>query len=143
EAIWDAALRASIRFAPVAVDDMHRLEATPDEPVSGPGRGWVEIFTPELTRTAICDDLGHGRLIASSGARVRRLHVDNETFELELDEDDASVEFFGNAGLLSTQRVTRGAGASYRLRDREWYVRARVTTIDGRRAWTTAYRTVW
>jgi hypothetical protein len=141
EALWETTLRAGQRFAPAAVDDMHRLEAGVDERrAAGPGRAWVEVFATEITRRAICADLSRGRHIASSGAQLKRLHVEGDMFEIE-PAADATIEFIGDAGVLIRERVAAGARASYRLRGTEWYVRARITVDGVGRAWTQAYRT--
>jgi len=141
EALWDKALSSGQIFAGVGVDDMHYLSATPADPVAGPGRAWVEVFSAELSRPAICSALDRGRLYASNGAALRRVAVTADTLSVEPAEPGALVEFIGKDGeVLESARPTQGAAATYRLAGGEVYVRARITRSDGKRAWTQAYR---
>lgn len=140
EAIWDAVLTRGETFAGVAVDDMHHLSPAAPDPAARPGRGWVEVFSPETTGPAICDGLRRGRLYASNGASFTRIAVGGDT--LSVSTDAALVEFIGQRGLvLESVRPAAGAGeVTYRLRGGERYVRARVTDATGKRAWTQGYR---
>jgi hypothetical protein len=150
EAIWEAALASDLRFAGVAVDDMHYLDAGPQEPAAGPGRGWVQVFAADVTRESICGALARGELYASSGAELKRIHVGGDVIAIETDAPGALVEFVGEKsgswgnqiGVLATERPAPGSSASYRLKGDERYVRARVTSADGARAWTKAYFTL-
>jgi hypothetical protein len=141
EDMWDAALTAGLDFAGVAVDDMHKLGAGRDMRKAGPGRGWIDVFAYNANEAEICDAIRRGGMIASSGVRVRRFTVWNDTMTVLTDEPDGTIEFIGNDGaLLAQQRVSAGQPATYRLRGGEQYVRARVTGSSGGRAWTQAYR---
>jgi hypothetical protein len=142
EAIWDAALTMGLDFAPAAVDDMHRLGAEADLTQAGPGRGWVEVFAAHASAAEICAALAHRQLFASNGARLRRLRVSGDAIEVSPEGANAVVDFIGRTGALLERVGAPGDGspAVYRLRGGEGYVRARVTTPSGARAWTAAYR---
>lgn len=142
EAIWDTVLTSGRELAGVAVDDMHRLVPTSNSPPGAPGQGFVEVFSRETSRAAICAALSRGWLYASTGATLRRLVVSGDSFSVWPASTGAVVEFLGAGGrLLDRQRLLTGR-ASYRLRGGERYVRARITQPDGKRAWTQAYVTV-
>jgi hypothetical protein len=145
EAMWDAALTAGMDFAGVAVDDMHKLGAERDLRRAGPGRGWIDVFARSANEAEICDALRRGGLIASSGVRIARFTVWNDTMTVVAQAPGGTVEFIGNDGsLLSRQNIdSYGRPNTYRLRGGEQYVRARVTAPGGARAWTQAYRVVY
>lgn len=142
EAIWDEALSMGESFAGVAVDDTHHLAPdAPSEGASRPGRGWVEVFAHEASEAAICDNLRQGRLYASSGAKLRRIVVEGGELTVFPEVADADVEFIGAHGaVLKGARRGEDGSTTYRLQGSERYVRARITQIDGKRAWTQAYR---
>jgi hypothetical protein len=141
ETIWETALSRGETFAGVAVDDTHYLHAAVAERwPSRPGRGWVQVFAEETTQEAICDALGKGRLYASSGAKLRRVKLGEAALSLWPDAT-ARVEFLGEGGaVLDTLQTKPGGEATYVLKGTERYVRARITTTDGKHAWTQAYR---
>ncbi|WP_437672678.1 PHP domain-containing protein [Sorangium sp. So ce131] len=146
EAIWDVVLTArgpaGAGIAAVAVDDLHQLVPESSAPPAGPGRAFIEVFSREVSSAAICNALARRRLYASSGARLRRIAVAEDSFSVWPAATGAVVEFVGAGGrVLDRQRLLTGR-ATYRLRGGERYVRARVTQPDGKRAWTQAYATV-
>ncbi|WP_437587444.1 PHP domain-containing protein [Sorangium sp. So ce1000] len=146
EALWDTVLTARGAagggIAGVAVDDLHQLLPESDAPPAGPGRAFVEVFSREVSRAAICSALASGRLYASSGARLKRIAIADDAFSVWPVAAGAVVEFVGRGGrVLERQQPTAGR-ATYRLRGGERYVRARITRPDGKRAWTAAYATV-
>lgn len=141
EAIWDTLLSAGETFAGVAVDDAHSYGSHPPErmlpKLARPGRAWIEVFAEAPDRKAICGALAEGRLYASTGVTLRRIHVEGDTYAVTSGTPGVDVEFIGQGG-RSLARVKPSADqvASYRLRGDEGYVRARVTAPDGKRAWT-------
>lgn len=146
EALWDTVLTAR-GFAGggivgVAVDDLHQLMADSNAPPAGPGRGFIEVFSREVSRAAICSALAAGRLYASSGAQLRRIAVADDAFSVWPVAAGAVVEFVGRGGRVLERQQPLAGRATYRLRGGERYVRARITRPDGKRAWTAAYATV-
>jgi hypothetical protein len=140
EAIWDEALRDGAQLAGTAVDDVHHLDAGPE--LSGPGRAWIEVYSDALEHDALCAALAAGHFYASSGVRLRRLAVRGQEMVIELDGPGATVEFLDARGSLSKDTLREGGTARYRLRGDERWVRARISSPDGTRAWTQAYRTL-
>lgn len=145
EAIWEDTLRAGVDYAPVSVDDTHSLHGPIGQPA--PGRGWVQVFTDDVSERSICDALARGRLYASSGASLKRIQVEGDTMTVTPESATAKVEFIGPKGVLATLSP-RGEPAVYRLQGDESYVRARITDMPhasqgarGGKAWTRAYRT--
>jgi hypothetical protein len=141
EAMWDTLLTNGWDFAGVAVDDMHKLEAKRTDRVSGPGRGWIDVFAPKADRALICDALRKGRLVASNGVRLQRVTVRETEMAVVANLPGATVEFIGVGGALLSRQAASPAGNAYKLQGGERYVRVRVTAADGTRAWTQAYRT--
>jgi hypothetical protein len=137
EAIWDVALAAGQDFAGVAVDDAHTYGPHAPENAARPGRAWVQVFAREASRQAICEALGKGRLYASTGVTLKRIVVDGDMYAVYPADTAALVEFIGQDGrVLQTSKADREGAARYQLAGGEGYVRARVTTGDGKRAWT-------
>lgn len=140
EAIWTRTLDAGETFAGVAVDDAHNFTDPAKEPSAKPLRAWVEVFGSQVNEGAICDGIRRGRLYASSGPKLARIVVKDDTIAITVTAP-AKVEFFGReAAALATVDAAANGEARYTLRGGEGYVRARVTGGDGRRAWTQAYR---
>lgn len=146
EALWDTVLTArglaGGGIVGVAVDDLHQLMADSNAPPAGPGRGFIEVFSREVSRAAICSALAAGRLYASSGAQLRRIAVADDAFSVWPVAAGAVVEFVGRGGRMLERQQPLAGRATYRLRGGERYVRARITRPDGKRAWTAAYATV-
>ncbi|WP_437276530.1 CehA/McbA family metallohydrolase [Sorangium sp. So ce375] len=146
EALWDAVLTARGAagggIVGVAVDDLHQLMAGSSAPPAGPGQGFIEVFSREASRAAICSALAKGRLYASSGARLRRIAIAGDAFSVWPVAAGAVVEFVGRGGRVLERQLPTAGRATYRLRGGERYVRARITRPDGKRAWTPAYATV-
>ena len=145
EAKWEQVLSFGRPIAAVAVDDMHALRRS-GRVRSHPGTGWVEVFTADRSREAICSALAVGKLYASSGPRLSRIAVDGDTFTVWFEDAGLSVDFIDEWGKVLGTGAAAPDGedsgshrASYRLRGGETYVRARVTAPDGARAWTQPY----
>jgi predicted metal-dependent phosphoesterase TrpH len=143
EAIWDAALGAGQDLAGVAVDDAHIYGPRAPENAARPGRAWIQVFAAEPTRQVICEALGQGRFYASTGVTLRRIVVKDDAYAVYPADASALVEFVGQGGrVLQSGKAERDGAARYRLTGGEGYVRARVTTGDGKHAWTQPSRVV-
>ncbi len=139
EAIWDALLTQGETFAGVAVDDSHHFRGPGKDPahLALPGRAWIEVFADAPERDPICAALATGSLYSSTGVVIRRLTVKDDTYVVALGRADAKVEFIGKDGVVLQSGAPDSEGtATYRLVGTELYVRARITTPDGKRAWT-------
>ncbi len=143
EAIWDVALSAGQDLAGVAVDDAHIYGPHAPENAARPGRAWIQVFAPEPTRPLICEALRQGRLYASTGVTLKRIVIAGDTYAVYPADPAAKVELIGKGGrVLQTGVAGPDGAARYRLVGDEGYVRARVTTADGKHAWTQPSRVV-
>jgi hypothetical protein len=143
EALWDTALTAGLDFAGVAVDDAHVFGPRAPETAARPGRAWIFAFAAEATRDSICDALARGRLYASTGVTLKRIVVKDAAYVVYPSDTTADVAFIGASGrLLATIKPGPDGAARYELRGDEGYVRARVTSSDGKNAWTEPSRVV-
>ncbi|MEX2260367.1 MAG: CehA/McbA family metallohydrolase [Bryobacteraceae bacterium] len=135
EEMWDVLLSADKRVYGIAVDDAHNFK-TMGPKLSNPGRGWVMVRAPELTKEAIAAALSAGNFYASSGVEL----VDAAATESELriqikPESDTryTTKFIGAGGkVLAT---SFGTEAAYRFASGEKYVRAKVEASTGDEAW--------
>jgi hypothetical protein len=139
EAMWDAALTAGRDTMGVAVDDTHHL-VTDADPEAFPGVAWVEVFATEASRDAVCAALRRGELYASTGPRLRSLHVDGLRYAVEVSAK-ASVRFVGSSGRELGHQGPGSGKAEYVAHGDEGYVRARIDSPEGT-AWTPAVRIV-
>jgi hypothetical protein len=113
EDLWDASLTAGLDFMGVAVDDAHHFKRGRE----GPGRAWVEVFSETLDETSICNALENGLLYASTGAKLRRIAVREDTYSVWPDEEGSEVTFVGACGreLAHATLVPGETSISYRL----------------------------
>ena len=135
EEMWDAALTAGREMYGIAVDDAHEFKHFgPGR--SNPGRGWVEVLSPELSEQAILAALAKGDFYASTGVRLEELErgAGGLRFKVSPKSDrQYRTEFAGKKGrILAT--VT-GVDAGYQLRPGDGYVRATITDSSGDKAW--------
>ena len=136
EQIWGGVLDAGKVIFGVATDDSHNY--TDFEPsMSNPGRGWVMVRAPELSREAIVEALGSGEFYASTGVTLAGLDMLQESLHLEIEQTYDyiySTTFIGRGGAVLAEIA--GPVATYRMRGDEGYVRAVVVNSGGHRAWT-------
>ena len=136
EEIWDTILSSGKTIFGTATDDSHHyLEFGPHK--ANPGRAWVVTRAAELSAEAIIESLAKGDFYSSTGVSLRDVQEPKEALSLEIDQtgDQSYVtSFIGRGGVVLAEEA--GLEASYRIRGDEGYVRARVTSSDGARAWT-------
>jgi predicted metal-dependent phosphoesterase TrpH len=137
EAIWDVAFGRGLDVAGVAVDDAHSYGPQVTENAARPGRAWIQVFAAEATRATICDALSRGRLYASTGLGLKRIVVGDATYAVYPADPAVEVAFIGADGrVLQNGRPGPDGAARYTLVGGEGYVRARLTSADGKHAWT-------
>jgi hypothetical protein len=140
ETLWDIMLTQGEGFAAAAVDDAHSYGARAPDNAPRPGRAWVFTYAPELSRKAICEALGKGRLYASTGVTLQRIAIGEDTYAVYPADRSAEVEFVGWGGVvLQSGKAGDDGAARYKLKGGEGYVRARLRVGD-KRAWTQAVR---
>jgi hypothetical protein len=139
EEMWDQLLSAGMRIFAVSVDDVHnfRQEFTLDRP--NPGRGWVVVRAPSLTRENILAALNNGDFYASSGVDLKNVAATSNSLTVEIQTNAPAqtryrVVFIGGGGRVLA--VSNENPAQYKFSGNEGYVRARVEDSGGRRAWT-------
>lgn len=141
EQMWDQLLSAGMRVFGVAVDDAHnfRQEFTWDR--ANPGRGWVVVRAPSLTREHIVAALNAGEFYASSGVELKNVVPTSDALSVEIQTISPiqsakryRVVFIGKDGReLATSHENP---ARYVFNGSEGYVRARIEDSGGLRAWT-------
>jgi len=134
--MWDALLTAGRRVHGIAVDDAHNFKKFGKE-FSNPGHGWVWVQAESLTADAITRALENGDFYASTGVKLRQVRFSDGEYSLDIDraEWEKTTTYFIGAGgkVLATSFET---SPRYRLPASEPYVRARVESSAGTRAWT-------
>lgn len=139
EQMWDELLSSGMRIYGVGVDDVHnfRQEFTMERP--NPGRAWIVVRAPALTKEAILKSLDSGDFYVSTGVRLKQVNASTNSLSIEIDEDKASMRryrtvFIGKGGrqLASSNENP----AEYRFKGTEGYVRARIEDSSGLRGWT-------
>lgn len=162
EKMWDIILahRLKVLNLPImyglAVDDGHDYHEMPSR-ASNPGRGWVQVLSPQLDAATLIKALEAGNFYASSGVSLKRIEYRDNGLAVEVDPQEGetyTIEFVGtrrDTDLSSTPvtddqgnelRVTRrygdkvgevlakteGTKAEYTFTGDELYVRARITS---------------
>ena len=136
EEIWDRVLSAGRVIWGAASDDSHNYhDFTPE--LSNPGRGWLMVRASTLSQPAIVDAIAAGDFYASSGVLLEEFEVSKNEITLAVQQSrdaEYKVEFIGRGGAVLSEQ--EGLLASYRIQGDEGYVRARLTSSGGLRAWT-------
>ena len=136
EEIWDQILSSGKAIFGTAADDSHHyLEFGPDK--ANPGRAWVVARAEELSAEAIVESLAKGDFYASTGVTLSEVRASRDAVSLKIEragERSYATAFIGRDGVLLAEET--GLTPSYRIHGDEAYVRARVTSSDGARAWT-------
>lgn len=134
EAMWDALLCEGRRVFGIATDDAHTFKRWGAD-LSNPGRGWAMVRAPRLEAEGILAALEAGDFYASTGILLADLRVarreiavailpsPGETFRIEFVADGETVE------------ARDGCEAAFSLPAGRRYLRARVVSSSGRRAW--------
>ncbi|MGH9657983.1 MAG: hypothetical protein ACRD96_05525, partial [Bryobacteraceae bacterium] len=134
--MWDALLTAGRRIYGVAVDDAHYFK-TIGKDLSNPGRGWVVVRAPTLSRASILAALRGGDFYSSTGVELSDVRAAGEELRVAIKPASPfryTTEFIGDGG-----RVLARSGeltASYKLTASDKYVRAVVRASNGDDAWT-------
>lgn len=128
EMMWDSVLSAPdgrIVYA-VAADDNHYKKANV-------GRGWIMVKSPSLTKKDIVENIRIGNFYVSTGVTLKDYQAIKSSITIDSDNSD-SITFIGKNG--SVLNSVSGKKATYKIQGNELYVRAKITNIDGKAAWT-------
>jgi len=149
EALWDAAMSEGVTLWGVATDDAHHYSDAGDyqlasglEPVT-PGRGWVMVRA-SLDPASIRDAVERGDFYATTGVELARAELADGALHIAVADDQTAgpywIRFIGQGGRLL--REVPGPAASFRLADAPpGYLRADITSAQGKRAWVQPVRT--
>ena len=136
--MWDALLTAGQRLYGVAVDDAHVFKKFGKEH-SNPGHGWIWARAAELTTPAILAAIEAGDFYASTGVKLRGVKKSRAEYRIEIEpasrwDEKTTTYFIGDGGkvLAKTFETT----AVYKPTGTEKYVRARIESSGGAKAWT-------
>ena len=136
ENIWDMLLGTGRVIYGTATDDCHNyFDYRADN--SNPGVAWVMVLVEELTENAILEGLTTGSFYASTGVSLNELRTSRDSVSLNIVQNSVqsySTTFIGKGGVTLAEEP--GLDVSYRIRGDEGYVRARVDSSWGARAWT-------
>jgi len=113
----------------LATDDSHNyLEYKVG--LSNPGRGWIMVRAEELTPKALISAMEKGDFYATTGVLFKKLQTKKGTLTVEVDakkDTRYTIQFWGSRDservLLKEVKATR---ASYKLTDKDLYVRAKI-----------------
>ncbi len=136
EQMWDNVLSAGRPIWGVAVDDTHHyFDFAPHK--YNPGKGWIVVRAPELTRDAIVSGIERGDFYASTGVELDELEADDEGIRLRVRQhadSEYAITFTGRGGTTFAQFA--GTEGAYSFRGDEGYIRATVTSSNPMKAWT-------
>lgn len=141
EQMWDQLLSSLIQIYAVAVDDSHNLRDEFTRDRANPGRAWVVVRAPALTRESILAALGRGDFYASTGVVLKDIRSTSASLAVEIETTGPPTVvqaryrtvFIGKDGRRLT--VSHDNPARYTFTGNEGYVRARIEDSNGLRAW--------
>lgn len=137
EAAWDEALTRGARLWAVASDDCHHFGPRRRFRSDPPFSGWVGVDAAAGDPASLVAALFAGRFYASNGPRLAGISSSRSVYEVEAEDwgQVAQRVVFIGAGGRELARC-RGRHGRYEVRGDEGYVRARIETGEGLRAWT-------
>lgn len=87
EEMWDEMLSKKIKIWGVAVDDSHHFKEEFAPHRHNPGRGWVEVFSKDLSEKNILDSMRNGNFYFSNGVKFKNISFSKEKIELSISGD--------------------------------------------------------
>jgi hypothetical protein len=153
EQIWDEVLSAGRLMYATAVDDSHHfydftVSRAAGSPLSNPGKAWIMVRARELSVLALMDAMNAGEFYASTGvvlvkyeatAAAIRIGLSDQAQDLGWSSPGANpqlyrTEFIGKGGRVL--KTDESLNPVYEFTGKELYARARITSSDGKIAWT-------
>lgn len=141
EELWDKLLIHYIENGQdliygLATDDSHHYHEFKIG-ASNPGRGWIMVRAKELKPAALIEAMEKGDFYATTGVELKELNFKDRTLSLAVKPETGvtyTIQFWGadksekdskdKAGILLKE--VKGSSASYKLGDKNLYVRAKV-----------------
>lgn len=136
ESMWDRMLTAGKRIYGVAVDDTHHLKRVLEDGMVPPGKAWVMVRAEKRDAKSILDALARGDFYASNGVELAELTIAKSSITVRVREKNFAryrIQFIGSGGRVLQE--TAGPTATYKIRGKEAYVRAKVIDSNGLAAW--------
>ena len=137
ESMWDRLLTAGKRIWGIGVDDSHHLKRPWDtNDMAPPGKAWVMVRA-ERDAKSILDAMARGDFYASTGVELAEYTTEVKSIRVKVRQKNFAhyrIAFIGKGGKVLQETV--GPEATYAIRGRELYVRARITDSNGKIAWT-------
>jgi len=134
--IWDELLSAGRRIFGIASDDAHHYtQYSPKNLVAG--KGWIMVYSPELTTNAILESFDSGGFYATTGVILEKYTITENKIDVDLEiqeEEKCLFEFIGERGTLLKREIA--TKSDYRFSGNEKYVRLRISSTSGSFAWT-------
>ncbi len=87
EEMWDEMLSKKIKIWGVAVDDSHHFKEEFAPHRHNPGRGWVEVFSKDLSEKNILDSMRNGNFYFSNGVKFKNISFNKEKIGLSISGD--------------------------------------------------------
>ncbi len=148
-ALWDLMLRAGKRIWGIATDDCHnkikvganhdvRVKISEKHPRFASCKGWVTVWAPELTVSAIGQALENGQFYSSTGPEITHFEVHSGDVILEC-SPARKIEFITYPSRGHGLEDPLGANlicGNWHLPEGAEYVRAQVIDANGKVAWT-------
>ena len=134
--MWDALLTAGQKLYGIAVDDAHDFKQF-GKAHSNPGHGWIHVRAGELSSQAILDAIERGDFYATTGVRLEDVEITDQEYRVRVGQaawEKTTTYFIGDGGKILAQSYD--AAPVYKFTGSEKYVRARVESSSGARAWT-------
>jgi len=91
------------------------------------------VKAPSLTSSNILESIRTGNFYATTGIILNEYQVNGKKITIESQNGD-TIKFIGKNG--SVLKTVIGGKASYRIMNRDYYVRARIVNAEGKMAWT-------
>ncbi len=116
----------------LATDDSHNYH-TSGRQWSNSGRGWIYVHADTLSARSLITAMEQGKFYASTGVKLERLEVKNNTIYLEVagDEGNHQIQFIGCHKTDSETRVLKevaGNKASFELYPELLFVRVHIVS---------------
>lgn len=119
----------------LATDDAHNFLEY-NSTTSNPGRGWIMVRAAELKPAALIAAMEKGDFYATTGVELRELEFSNRRLKIVVDPEQGveyTIQFWGAGKDKQTKnkvgvllKEVKSTNASYKLRKKNLYVRAKV-----------------